>query len=236
MQQFIARAICALFIISIVFTSCKKESVVTPPVEPIQKTISLGTLADRNGEFGEIDECFDILLPITLTLVGGGTFIVDDQADIDLLNNDENAPEVEDVVYPITFREKASGNLIEVNSESEMENIWEDCAFNSLAADPNAEPLLSVLLIGATLYPDGAGYELQYPVTMKHVVTGVTTTLTDMETLQAYFEAIQPGEDENFEIKFEYPVSVKETATGTITTIENKSDLVDIVIKIWGEF
>ncbi|MEY3243533.1 MAG: hypothetical protein RIR11_4972 [Bacteroidota bacterium] len=236
MQQFIARAICALLILSIAFTSCKKEAAITPTVDPVQKTISLGTLADRNGEFGEIDECFDILLPITFTLVGGGTYIVNDQADFDLLDSDENAPEVEDIVYPITFREKASGNLIEVNSESEMENIWKDCAFNSLLADPNAESLLSVLLISITLYPEDTGYELQYPVTMQHTVTGATTTLTDMETLQAYFEANLPIDDENFKIKLEYPLSVKETATGTITTIENKSALVEMVMKIWGEF
>jgi hypothetical protein len=232
MQNFIFRAVCALFLTSFIFISCKKE-VVTPTVLPPQNTISMSALADRDGEFGSIeDECFEILLPLTLMLSDGSSYIVDEQADLDYFENDVNAPEVDSVVFPITLREIVTGNLVVMNNEGDFESAWEDCAFNSFAADVNSEPFLTIMLVSIITEPDALdeNYEFQYPIFFKNTDTNASQSVASAQEMIDYLTANAPTDnEEDWKIKFEYPFSVVKTSTQEITTVTNKADLISLV-------
>jgi hypothetical protein len=233
MQNFIFRAVCAMFLASFAFISCKKE-VITDPITPQPKTISMGALANRDGEFGTIDdECFDILLPLTLVLSNGSTYIVDEQADLDYFENDDNAPEVDSVVFPITLREKATGNLIEMTNEGDFEAAWEDCAFDDIAADIDSEPLLTIMLVSMIIEPDALEeeYEFQFPMSFKNTDTNASQSVATVQEMIDYLTANQPVDEneEDWKIKFEYPFSVVKTGTQEVTLVTNKSDLVALV-------
>jgi hypothetical protein len=235
MKNFIFRALCAIVFTSFAFVSCKKDQVL-PAVEPIQKTITLSSLADRDNEFGVIDECYSILLPLTLILENGGTYIIESQADIDYLENDVNAPEVAEVQFPITLRENASGNLITLNSEEELENTFESCAAESFENDPDAEALFTTMLI--SVLQDSStnkGYEMQFPVVLKSTVTGVETTFTTHQETLDFLIANAPAEEEDaWTLKFVYPLSIKNPTTLEVKTIANQSDLINFVFYLWG--
>jgi hypothetical protein len=233
MQNFIFRAVCALFLASFVFVSCKKE-VVTDPVTIQPKTISMGSLADRDGEFGTIeDECFDILLPLTLMLSNGTTYIVDEQADLDYFENDVNAPEVDSVVFPITLKEKATGNLVVISNEGDFEAAWEDCAFNNIAADLGSEPILTIMLVSIITEPDALEeeYEFQFPISFKNTDTNASQSVSTAQEMIDYLTANPPTDEneEDWKIKFEYPFSVVKTSTQEVTTVTNKADLISLV-------
>jgi hypothetical protein len=236
MKNFIFRALCAIAFTSFAFVSCKKEPI-TLPIAPEQKTISLSSLADRDNEFGSVDECYNILLPINLKLEDGTIYIVDSQEDIDYFENDVNAPSVEEVLFPITLKDNATGNLTTVNSEEEFENTFEECAFEGIENDPNSEAMLSYMLVSALIDSDIVhNFNMQFPVVMISTVSGVETSLANIDELMNYFlENAPEGDEEVGSIKFVYPLSLQQSTTQEMKIIENKADLVDFVQYLWGE-
>lgn len=178
--------------------------------------------------------CYDIIFPITFTLVDGTTATLETEEGFANLIFSDNPPV--GLVFPVNLQNMDTDEVVTVNSEDEIEDLIEDCPGiwgggdddddddNEWGNDENVVLLLTFASATQDTLGTEACYEYVFPVTVVNESGDVST----VNNLDAMFAVLF---SDNQITDFVYPVQVVDLETGEVLTANNEEEATALIIE-----
>jgi hypothetical protein len=137
--------------------------------------------------FEELNECFTLNFPLTVTDGNGNNATVNDENG--LADFYDSLPDGDEAifVYPITVTMNLDNSIVTINTEDEFDDLYESCYDFDDEDD----------------FDDFDCFTIQYPIDATSIATG-TISINSNDELENYFETLGDDEDPDFS----FPITI----------------------------
>ncbi|MFY0631193.1 MAG: hypothetical protein JXR05_12485 [Flavobacteriaceae bacterium] len=156
--------------------------------------------------FDEIDECFTLNFPLTVTDGNGNNTTVNSEDELATFYDGLDMNAEPNFVYPFTVTKTEDNSVVTINNDDEFDTLYEECYDFEDCDDL------------------GECFTIQFPITATSTASG-QVTINNEDELYTYFDGLGDNEDPQF--SFPITITLSDGTNKIINSLEELEDEVD---------
>lgn len=156
--------------------------------------------------FDDIDECFTLNFPLTVTDGNGNNTTVNNEDELATFYDGLDMNAEPNFVYPITVTKTEDNSIVTINDDEEFDTLYEECYDFEDCDD------------------FGECFTIQFPITATSTASG-QITINSEDELEDYFDGL--GDDEDPQFNFPITITLSDGSDKIINSLEELEDEFD---------
>ena len=173
-------------------------------------------------EYDALEECFNLVFPLSVALPNGDIVMVNSEEDIDALYDTLSEEEDLELVYPLQVELELDNSTVTVNSEEEIEVLLDTCE-EAYEEEEGEEEDHGCDEEDFELFEDCFTIVYPFSVTMED---GQVIELSDEEAVEALMDTL---EEEGVEVELNFPIQVTLVSDGSTVSLADEEALDELL-------